>query len=143
MPDAGTPLVRELSELVPGVRASAEFQISEAQMQCFAELSGDRNPLHLDADFARARGHAGPVVYGGLLVAQISRMIGMELPGRDALWTGLEIDFLRPLHVGESARLDAEITHQSEAVRALELRLTLSAGSRTLAKGRAQVSLLA
>ena len=139
MPDA--PRVRVWSDLEPGVRAELPFSVSDAQMRGFAELSGDRNPVHLDAEVARARGHAGPVVYGGLLLAQISRMIGMELPGRDALWTGVSLEFVQPLYVGEPARIEAEIVHVSEAVRSIELRLRLRAGDRTIARGKAEVTL--
>jgi len=146
MPEAAPAESRSAGELAPGVQHAFDFCIDDADMLRYAELSGDRNPLHLDADFARSRGFRDRVVYGGLLIAQVSRMIGMHLPGRDAIWNGLRIDFRGPLYVGETARLEAEITHHSEAVRALELRFRLSREAETseiLAQGRASVSLSA
>jgi len=134
---------RTLEELAPGARSAFAFSISADQMRQFAELSGDHNPLHCETAFAAARHHPGVVVYGGLLVAQVSRLIGMQLPGRDALWTGLDIDFVRPLYVGERAELEAEVTHLSTAVRALELRFRIRRSDQTIAKGTAQVSLAA
>ncbi len=133
--------VHALSGLAAGTRYAFEFAISDQQMTAFAELAGDCNPLHVDREFARARGYAGPVVYGGLLIAQVSRMIGMHLPGRDAIWTRLEIDFRAPLYVGEVARIEAEVSHCSEAVRALELSIRIVRGSQVLAQGEASVSL--
>jgi 3-hydroxybutyryl-CoA dehydratase len=137
------PQVRPFADLRPGMRACVDFAISPEQMRHFAELSGDRSPLHAEVEFARQRGFSAPVVYGGLLIAQLSRLIGMELPGRDGLWTGLQIDFLRPLYVGQSARLEAEVAHISEAVRSIELRFAVSADARTIARGKAHVSLQA
>ena len=64
-----------------GATDSFEFVVSEAEQSSFAVLSGDFNPLHLDSDFAQARGLAGSVVYGGLIVAKVSQVIGMRLPG--------------------------------------------------------------
>jgi 3-hydroxybutyryl-CoA dehydratase len=130
-------------DLCSGMRAGFEFAISAEQMRAFEGLCGDRNPLHCDAEFARGRGFEGAVVYGGLLVAQLSRLIGMQLPGRDALWTGLRIQFLHPLYVGRVARVDAEIRHVSEAVRALELRFSIESEGVAIAKGTADVSVRA
>ena len=55
-----------LGELVEGLRACVEFSVTAAQMQQFAELSGDFNPLHTDDAFARTKGFDGVVVYGAL-----------------------------------------------------------------------------
>ncbi len=115
------------------------FAVNAKDMDAFAALSGDHNPLHRDDAFARTKGFDGPVVYGALLVAQISRLIGMHLPGRDCLWTGLKMDFHKPLMVGESAQLQAVVQTKSDAARMLKLALKVCAGDRTIAKGSAEV----
>jgi 3-hydroxybutyryl-CoA dehydratase len=108
-------------------------------MKSFAGLSGDYNPLHTDAVFARSKGFEGPVVYGALIVAQVSRLIGMHLPGRGATWMGLKMDFKSPLMVGEEALLEGRISSISDAVRMLKLRLQVSANGKEIAKGSAEV----
>ncbi len=115
------------------------FAISAEDMDAFAALSGDHNPLHRDSAFARAKGFDGPVVYGALLIAQISRLVGMRLPGRDCLWTGLKIEFSNSLMIGEEAQLTARVQYKSDAVRLLKLALKVCAGDRTIAKGSAEV----
>jgi acyl dehydratase len=127
--------------LTPGQAVSFSFVVAADEMAAFATLSGDRNPLHSDADHARARGFAGPVVYGGLLAAKVSRLVGMELPTRDCVWTHLDIDFRAPLYVGEPATLAAEIVEVSEAVRAARLRFRIAAatGGRLVARGTAEL----
>jgi acyl dehydratase len=125
--------------IAPGSEASLEFVVSADDMRVFAELSGDYNPLHSDVAFAVSRGFGGCVVYGALMVAKISRLIGMELPGRDSLWSGLEMQFVSPLLVGESAVLTAAVGHVSEATRSTELRLRIVSGDRVIARGKASV----
>jgi 3-hydroxybutyryl-CoA dehydratase len=136
-----TARVNLLSAITQGQEAVLEFSVTADEMQAFAELSGDYNPLHCDIAFARERGFGERVVYGALLVAKISRLIGMELPGRDSLWSGLELLFVSPLLVGEEAVLKASVVHISEATRSLELRLRILSGERVIARGKAGVSI--
>jgi 3-hydroxybutyryl-CoA dehydratase len=123
-----------------GVRIEVPFRITRPDMEMFATLSGDRNPIHFDDEYALSRGLLGAVVYGGLLVARVSELIGMKLPTKLCLWTGLKLTFHRPLYVGEAAVLAAEITHVSDAVRSLMIKLKIIAGERLIASGSADVT---
>jgi len=129
-------------DLEKGMKVSLPFTVLAEDMAAFAQVSGDYNPIHTDADFARSRGFQGPLVYGGLLLAQVSRVIGMRLPGRNAVWTRVEMDFRKPLMVGEGAHVEAEIINISQAVRQIELKLRISVAQRLLAKGMAEVLVL-
>ncbi len=137
MTEAAVLLSRD--ELVEGLRASIDFQVELAQMQAFAELSGDFNPLHTDDDFARAKGFEGRVVYGALLVAKVSQLIGMRLPGRHSVWASLSLDFRSPLYVGQTARLEAVLTSLTEATGLVELSLSIKRDGKRLASGSAEV----
>ncbi len=129
-------------ELAVGTAASVEFVVSAGDLQQFATLSGDCNPLHVDADFARRKGFDDVVVHGALLVAKISQLIGMRLPGRDSVWTGLTLQFRQPLYVGRQARVEAVVERLSPATGMVLLKLTLRAGEVLLAKGEAEVLLV-
>jgi acyl dehydratase len=136
MADTPVPVTPSLNV---GQRVSVSVSVSAAQMQAFAELSGDFNPLHTDDDFARRKGFEGKVVYGALLVAKVSELIGMRLPGRDSVWASLSLEFLRPLYVEQVAELDATVDGWSESTGLVSLRLALSRNAKKLAKGRAEV----
>ena len=131
--------VLSIGELHPGKRVTAALCITAAQMSVFAELSGDYNPLHLDDAFARSKGFAGSVVYGGLLVAKISELIGMRLPGQNSVWASLSLDFLKPLYVNEVAELEAEVVQSSASTGLVQLALVLRREGKKLLKGRAEV----
>lgn len=120
----------------------AEFRISDADMAAFRNLSGDTNPLHDDAAFARRRGFAGPVVYGGLIIAQVSRMLGTRLPGPGCVWRSLTLRFRAPLYVGETARLAATIVHANEDIGVVDLKLRIDAAKRCVAEGEAAALLM-
>lgn len=114
------------------------FIVTSADMEAFSRLSGDCNPLHMNVNYARQLGFDGPVVFGGLIVARISCLIGMHVPGRGGLWTGLKIDFRNPLYVDEPAEITGEITHLSEATKMLSLKLRILAGERRIATASAE-----
>jgi 3-hydroxybutyryl-CoA dehydratase len=113
-------------DIVAGDTHEARFEISQNDMAQFAALSGDHNPVHQDAAFASQQGFDGCVVYGGLIVARISRMLGMVLPGRFGLWTGLNIQFRKPLYVDESALLTLAVENKSEAAKMLKLKIRVT-----------------
>jgi acyl dehydratase len=113
--------------------------VSKEDMAQFARLSGDYNPLHTDESFARGKGVAGRVVYGGLLVAYVSRAVGMHLPGRDCIIASLDMQFRNPLFIGEEATLTAQVKSKHDAVRLLDIAIKITAASRTIAAGVAQV----
>jgi acyl dehydratase len=128
-----------LSDLVEGAKAHVRFDVTYDEMQRFAELSGDFNPLHTDDSFAKSRGFAGRVVYGALLLAKVSQLIGMQLPGRDSVWAALSFDFKRPLYVGQVADLEGTVESVSNSTGMIELALSLRHEGKLLGRGRAEV----
>jgi acyl dehydratase len=130
-----------LDGLTEGLQAGIDFSITPRQMRQFAELSGDFNPLHTDTAFARGKGFDGVVVYGGLLIARISQLIGMHLPGRDGVWASIALDFRKPLYVDQAARVEGQVTEVSASTGLVRLRLTVRSMDALLAKGTAEVIL--
>jgi 3-hydroxybutyryl-CoA dehydratase len=133
------PEEHALSRLSEGMKRSVTFTVTHEQMRAFAELSGDQNPLHVDDAFARERGYEGCVVYGALLVAKMSQLIGMRLPGRDSVWASLHFDFKRPLYVGREAEVEGTLVNVHQATGMVELGLVVRSDGRVLGKGRAEV----
>jgi len=128
-----------LCELTEGQSVVIELSIDDAQMRQFAELSGDFNPLHTDDAFARGKGFKGRVVYGALLVAKVSQLIGMRLPGKNSVWASLTWEFLEPLYVDQAVQLEAVVSSISAGTGLVELKLTLRRDGKKLSKGRAEV----
>jgi acyl dehydratase len=117
------------------------FTVTDADMRAFAALSGDPNPLHTDAAFARDRGFAAPVVYGGLIVARISALLGGRLPGPGCVWHSLRLDFRAPLHPGEPAAVEARVVHRVDALSLVRLAVEVRTQDRLVARGEVQAAL--
>ncbi|HTF16483.1 MAG TPA: MaoC/PaaZ C-terminal domain-containing protein [Chryseolinea sp.] len=132
-----TYVVKDLSE---GMTASVPFIVSRDDMARFADVSGDFNPLHVDDSFARSKGFEGVVVYGALIIAKVSQLIGMQLPGRDAVWMSVALDFLKPLYIGQQAHVEGVVTSVSAATGVIEMKLRIRAlADQLVAKGKAEV----
>jgi acyl dehydratase len=118
------------------------FTVTRADMDAFARLSGDVNPLHRDAAIARHAGFEGPVVYGAMIVAKVSWLLGMHLPGTGGVWTGIRMDFRNPLYADQPAEISAEIADRSESTRMLTIKIVVEAGGRRIASGAAEMKIL-
>lgn len=108
-------------ELRVGMEISREFEITAAEVDAYARLTGDNNPLHMDPDFAHAAGLRGRVAHGMYLAGLLSRMIGGELPGPGALWFGQELSFEEPVYVGDRLTITVRIAQVSAVTRAVRV----------------------
>ncbi|MBI5637282.1 MAG: dehydratase [Nitrospinae bacterium] len=105
----------------------AEFMvgITHENMAAFRRMSGDENPLHIDPVFAREAGFKDNVVYGMLVAAYYSTLVGMYLPGRFALLHGVDVSFQKPVFLGESLTVRGEITYLNEAFKQMEIKASI------------------
>jgi 3-oxoacyl-[acyl-carrier protein] reductase len=110
----------------------------------FAHLSGDDNPLHMNAEAARRYGFPARVAHGGILLAEISRIIGTELPGKGSLWMSSEIQFQAPVLVGTAVSIEATVAHVSTAVNVaiVEFRASRETDGAVVLAGSAKVMIL-
>lgn len=124
----------------PGMVFSEEVTLSPALVESFAQFSGDRNPLHLQADSAREYGFARPVAHGAIQSAIVSRLIGMKVPGPGAVWMNQSMEWMRPAFVGDTIKVEAEIESVSAGAETLSLILrATNQNQEELMKGTAKV----
>ena len=98
-------------DVVVGARASIDQVFEVDAVETFAALSGDRNPIHLDAASARAAGFEREIVHGALVSSLISRLLGTILPGPGTVLLGQTFRFLKPVYPGDSLRANVEVTN--------------------------------
>ncbi len=84
-----------------GETATLEKRFSEKDLQMFAELSMDRNPVHTDEIFATKSVFRKPIVHGVLVAALLSSVMGSELPGPGTILLEENVKFLHPVYPGE------------------------------------------
>ena len=100
--------------------------ITAKDVDDFCKLSGDTNPLHLDADFARNLGYKDRVVYGALSMAYVSYIIGVKFPGPGTIWLSQQLRFEAPLYIGDTIFVQVRVRNRNEALRALTLEIEVT-----------------
>lgn len=97
------------------------LKVDEAAIKGFADLSGDRNPIHLDAQEAKAYGYSRPVAHGGILLAMLSRVVGMEIPGPGAVLMGQSVEWVAPVLMGDQIDMVVTVANVSSGLGVLSL----------------------
>ena len=135
---------RDFQRFEVGDTASLEQRVDPEAVARFSRLTGDDNPVHLDAGFAAAHGLPGPIVHGVLTTGYLSTVIGTLLPGPGALWLSSRLQFRAPVRVGETIRVEVRIRCVSPGTRVLVLDVEVRGGTGDVVlDGEAQVHVLA
>jgi 3-hydroxybutyryl-CoA dehydratase len=97
-----------------GDTASVTKTFTQEDVQKFAELSGDHNPIHLDEEHARGTRFGRRIAHGMLTSSLISNVIGNELPGVGSIYLGQTLQFLAPVFPGDIITARATVTSVRE-----------------------------
>ncbi|EXF45201.1 enoyl-CoA hydratase, R-specific [Pseudomonas sp. BAY1663] len=97
------------SALEVGQKASFEKTVGERDIQLFAAMSGDRNPVHLDAEFAAGTLFKERIAHGMFSGALISAAVACTLPGPGTIYLGQTMKFTRPVKIGDTLTVRLEI----------------------------------
>lgn len=88
-----------MTDFAPGAVHRYAFRFSQADVIDFARVTGDNNPLHLDADFAATTPFKRPIIHGMLGASVFTKVLGTEFPGYGSVYLGQTLEFLRPMFV--------------------------------------------
>ena len=113
----------DFNEIEVGLTRTLTHTITQKDVDDFAALTGDFNPVHVDPEFAKTTSFGRNVVHGMLTSSFISTMIGMMIPGPGALWTSQTLEFLNPSFIGDVITVHAKVVRKSEATRQLVLQI--------------------
>jgi 3-hydroxybutyryl-CoA dehydratase len=123
-----------------GRRAEVRHTFRMADVQAYAALTGDMNPLHVDPA-AAARGRFGrPVVHGMLTASLFSRLLAMDVPGPGTIYLRQSLRFARPVWPDEEVTASVAILRRSPRRRLIWLRTVCAdQDGRALVEGEALV----
>lgn len=97
-----------------GDTAKRSIRITDEHIEAFAKLTGDRNPLHFDAEFARSMGFDGRIAHGMLTSSILSTLIGEDLPGKGAIFLEQRVRYAAPVYPGDTINAELEVTNVRE-----------------------------
>ena len=110
-----------IEDMEIGMTRSVTKQVTDRDIELFAEVSTDRNPVHMDDAYALDTIFEGRIAHGMLTAGLISAVIGEQLPGHGAVYLGQSLKFLAPVRPGDWVRAEVEVLEIDHAKRRVKL----------------------
>jgi len=124
-----------------GMRESYAKEVRASDVVGFAEISGDRNPIHLSEHFAAKTPFGGRIAHGLYTASLISAVIGTRLPGPGAIYISQTLRFLAPVRIGDTVEASVKIVDLIEKGRRPRLRCECRVGDIIVLEGEAEVKI--
>ncbi|WP_411836592.1 MaoC family dehydratase [Paracoccus sp. ME4] len=128
-----------IEDLEIGMTRHLQKQVTDRDIALFAEVSTDRNPVHLDETYARDTIFEGRIAHGMLTAGLISAVIGEQLPGRGTVYLGQTLKFMAPVRPGDMVRAEVTVQEIDHAKRRVTLATRCLVGDTVVLKGEAVV----
>lgn len=96
--------------------------VTEADIMTFAGVTGDFNPVHVNADYAKASVFKERIAHGMLSAGFISTVLGTQLPGPNAIYLGQELKFTAPVKIGDTVTAEATVIEKRDDKRIIKLK---------------------
>lgn len=128
-----------IEDLAVGMMAEFSKTITEADVVAFSAISGDSNPIHLDAVYAAASRFGRRVVHGILGASLISAVMGTRLPGPGGIYLSQTLQFKAPIHLGDAVTARVEVLKLHPGWSRAELRTQCFVGATIVIDGHAVV----
>jgi 3-hydroxybutyryl-CoA dehydratase len=104
-----------------GTQAILSRTITEDDILLFALVSGDHNPIHLDAEYAEKSLFGKRIAHGFLIGSLISAVLGNDMPGPGSIYLGQTLKFLAPIHIGDTVTVTVKVVALREDKRIITL----------------------
>ena len=112
----------KFEDLKIGMFECLEKTIAELDVLDFSRISLDKNPLHLDDEYAKKTIFKGKIVHGLIGAGLISAVIGTKLPGTGTIYLSQNLRFCAPVRIGDKITARVEITNINQEKRSVELK---------------------
>jgi len=129
-------------EINIGDEVSFEREITSQDISSFAELSGDKSPIHVDDAYAKETKFETKIVHGMFLGSLVSRLVGMELPGKYGILLKESLEFKKPAKIGDKLQVYGKVSSKSNASQMIEIQIEIKKSEEVLVKGIVNVILL-
>jgi 3-hydroxybutyryl-CoA dehydratase len=108
-------------EIDIGLTKEFQITITESMVNNFANISGDFSPIHIDEEYAKSTSFGKRVAHGMLLASFLSRVDGMYLPGKHALYFSQNLEFHNPCFINDKIKISSIVVDKSESTKILKI----------------------
>ncbi|MEM8978413.1 MAG: MaoC family dehydratase [Pseudomonadota bacterium] len=128
-----------IEDIEIGMTRNLRKVVTDRDIEMFAEVSTDHNPVHLDDDYARDTIFEGRIAHGMLTAGLISAVIGEQLPGHGTVYLGQSLKFLAPVRPGDMVNAVVTVTDMDIAKRRVQLDTFCEIDGKKVLRGEATV----
>ncbi|MGE5403881.1 MAG: MaoC family dehydratase [Candidatus Saccharibacteria bacterium] len=114
-----------IDEIYIGMKKSVSKTISESDVYTYAGIIGDINPVHVNAEYAKTTRFGERIAHGMLTASFFSTLVGMLIPGADAIYLSQTCQFLLPVKFGDTITAIGEVTKIIPEKRIAHMRTTV------------------
>ncbi|GEP09475.1 3-hydroxybutyryl-CoA dehydratase [Methylobacterium gnaphalii] len=126
-------------DLTLGLTETLKKEISSSDVVGFAEITGDRNPIHLSEHFAARTPFGTRIAHGLYTAGLISAVLGTRLPGPGAVYISQTLNFRAPVRIGDTVEVIVEVAELIPERRRARLSCTCKVGDEVVLDGEALV----
>ena len=112
----------KFDDISVGLEEHFSVKVDADKLDKFLEISGDTNPLHTDSEYSKSNGFLDRVVYGMLTSSFYSTLVGVYLPGKYCILHGIDIQFSKPVYIGDTLKISGKVTYINEAYKQIEIK---------------------
>ena len=124
-----------LEDLEPGMQACYAKTVTEADVILFAGVTGDDNPVHINAEYAETTMFEQRIVHGMFSAGLISAVLGTRMPGPGAIYINQQLSFKAPVHIGDTVVATATVLEVDEKRRRVKLETVCRVKDKVVAEG--------
>ena len=128
-----------LEDLEVGQTAELRRTVAASDLDAFAAVTGDTNPVHLDEAYAAATPFKGRIAHGMLSAGYISAVLGTRLPGPGAVYVSQSLSFRRPVRIGDEVTAEVKVTAIDAARGRVTFATNCVVAGKTVVEGEAVV----
>ena len=128
-----------IEDLEIGMMRSLQKEVTDLDIELFAQVSTDHNPVHLDEAYAQDTIFGGRIAHGMLTAGLISAVIGEQLPGHGTVYMGQSLKFIGPVRPGDVVTAEVEVLEIDYAKRRVKLDTRCLVDGKPVLKGEAMV----
>jgi 3-hydroxybutyryl-CoA dehydratase len=131
--------VDRFDAIQPGMSASMSRTITADDVRAFAAVTGDHNPVHLDEAYAATTPFGRPVMHGVMAAGFFSALFASRLPGPGAIYLSQNLQFRRPVYVGDTVEVIVTVSAIDRTKRRLKFDTVLKVGGKVATSGDAEI----